>query len=401
MHFRRWWCAVVMTTAAVLAVPGAATASDEKRVEHYLQAFYESALWHDGKNAVWVRKWAQPLRVRLTGLMAEVYGEQVLSRLKAITEIAGLEYSVLQTGDKNTNFLIEFVDSGNLVANGRAAGCVAHTYSGPGNTYAYVHILINLRMGSELGHCISHELMHALGFPGHPHGIDSVLSYAHRRDDLTDVDRMSLRILYDRRIEAGAFQLPALAAARQVLVDMLVADGAPAQTLQYGRRFVQNLVPFTAGLAEKGNIGLQYQLGIAYTFGQVVERDPAQGLVWLRRAAAAGGPEAKVMAVQSQAMVGHAYMIGRGIAKDPAAAIPWYHRAAEHGHLAAQQVLGIAYRDGVGVTPDPAEAYKWLTLAAEQKDAEAQSYLSKLTTTLSPSEIEEGRRRASGWSPAP
>jgi hypothetical protein len=401
MHFRRWWCAAVMAAAAVLAVPGAATATDEKRVEHYLQAFYESALWHDGKSAVWVRKWAQPLRVRLTGLMAELYSQQVLDRLQAITEIAGLEYSVLQTGDKNTNFLIEFVDSGSLVANGRAAGCVTHTYSGPGNTYAYVHILINLRMGSELGHCISHELMHALGFPGHPHGIDSVLSYVHRRDDLTDADKMSLRILYDRRIEAGAFQLPALAVAREVLVDKLIAAGAPDPTRQYGRRFVQNMVPLTVGLAEKGNVGLQYQLGIAYTFGQVVERDPVKGFAWLRRAATASAPEAKVMAVQGQAMVGHAYMIGRGIEKDPTAAIPWYRQAANQGHLAAQQVLGIAYRDGIGVTPDPVEAYKWLTLAAGQKDAEAQVHLSKLTPTLSPSEIEEGRRRASGWNPAP
>lgn len=401
MHFRRWWCAAVMTAAAVLTAPGAATANDEKRVEHYLQAFYESALWHDGKNAVWVRKWAQPLRVRLTGLQAETYSGLVLERLKAVTEIAGLEYSVLQTGDKNTNFLIEFVDSSSLVANGRSAGCVTHTYSGPGNTYAYVHVLINLRMGAELGHCISHELMHALGFPGHPHGVDSVLSYVYRRDDLTDADRMSLRILYDPRIEAGAFQLPAIAVARDVLVDKLIADGAPAPTRELGRRFVQNMVPLTTALAEKGNVGLQYQLGIAYTFGQVVERDPAAGLTWLRRVATASTPGAKGMAVQGQAMVGHAYMIGRGIARDPAAAIPWYRQAADYGHLAAQQVLGIAYRDGVGVAPDPAEAYKWLTLAAEQKDAEAQSNLSKLTLTLAPSEIEEGRRRASRWNPAP
>lgn len=401
MHFRRWWCAAVVAAAAVLAVPGAATANDEKRVEHYLQAFYESALWHDGKSAVWVRKWAQPLRVRLTGLMAEVHGDFVLSRLKAVTEIAGLEYSVLQTGDKNTNFLIEFVDSSSLVANGRAAGCVTHTYSGPGNTYAYAHVLINLRMGAELGHCISHELMHALGFPGHPHGMDSVLSYVHRRDDLTETDRMSLRVLYDRRIEPGAFQLPAVATAREVVTDLMVADGTPENVRGYGTRFVQNLVPLTAALAEKGNVGLQYQLGIAYTFGQVVERDAALGLNWLRRAATAAGPEAKVIGVQGQAMVGHAYMIGRGIAKDPAEAIAWYRQAANHGHLVAQQVLGVAYRDGVGVAADPAEAYKWLTLAAEQKDAEAQTHLSKLSLTLSPSEIEEGRRRASFWNPAP
>lgn len=401
MDFRRWWCAVAIAAAAVLAVPAAAVANDEKRVEHYLQAFYESALWHDGKSAVWVRKWAQPLRVRMVGPMSETYRDLVLGRLKAMTAIAGLDFSVQQTGDRTTNFLIEFIDTSSLVANGRAAGCVTHTYSGPGNLYAYAHVMINLRMGNELAHCITHELMHALGFPGHPHGIDSVLSYVHHRDDLTETDRMSLRVLYDPRIEAGAFQLPAIAAAREAIVDQLVAAGAPEGTREYGRRFVQNLVPLTISLAEKGNVGLQYQLGIAYTFGQIVDRDPALGLTWLRRAASATAPDAKTMAVQGQAMVGHAYMIGRGIAKDPAAAIPWYRQAADHGHLVAQQVLGVAYRDGVGVEPDPVEAYKWLALAAEQKDAEAQTHLSKLTPVLSPSQIEEGRRRASGWSPVP
>ncbi len=401
MHFRRWWCVAVIAAAAVLAAPFAATASDEKRVEHHLQAFYESALWHDGKSAVWVRKWAQPLRVRMTGPMAETYGDLVLGRLKTMTEIAGLEFSLLQAGDKNTNFLIEFVDTRSLVANGRAAGCVTHTYSGPGNVYAYAHVLINLRMGAELAHCITHELMHALGFPGHPHGIESVLSYVHRHDDLTDADRMSLRTLYDPRVEAGAFQLPAIAAAREVIVGRLVAEGAPEKTREHGRRYVQNLVPLITALAEKGNVGLQYQLGIAYTFGQIVGRDPVQGLAWLRQAAAASGPENKTMAVQGKAMVGHAYMIGRGIAKDPAAAIPWYRQAADHGHLMAQQVLGVAYRDGVGVERDPVEAYKWLMLAAEQKDAEAQTHLSRLTPVLSPSQIEEGRRRVSGWNPVP
>jgi len=390
-----------MAATAVLAVPGAASANDEKRVERYLQAFYESALWHDGKSAVWVRKWGQPLRVRMAGPMAETYGSMVLGRLKAMTEIAGLEVSVVPTFDRNTNVFIEFVDTSSLVANGRAAGCVTHTYSGPGNLYAYAHVLINLRMGNELSHCITHELMHLLGFPGHPHGIDSVLSYVYRRDDLTDADRMSLRVLYDPRIEAGAFQFPAMAAAREAIIDRLVAEGAPEETREHGKRFIRNLVPLTVSLAEKGNAGLQYQLGIAYTFGQVVERDPVKGLTWLRQAASASGPENKTMAVQGKAMVAHAYMVGRGVAKDPVAAIPWYRQAADQGHLLAQQVLGMAYRDGVGVEADPVEAYKWLTLAAEQKDAEAQTHLSRLTPVLSPSQIEEGRRRVSGWSPSP
>jgi len=391
---------MVMLTVAVVGYVPFASAADEKHVEQYLQAFYESALWHDGRNAVWVRKWAQPLRLRFTGLPAEKHRGFVLDRLGAMTRMAGLDYSVVPDGQGEINFLVEFVDTGALMANGRPAGCVAHTYSGPGNVYAYAHIVLNLRMGHELNHCITHELLHALGFPGHPHATDSVLSYVYRRDDLTDADRMSLAVLYDPRITPGAFQLPAMAAAREVIVDKLVARGAPPQTREMGRKFVANLLPLTMGMAEKGDVGLQYQIGIAYTFGQTVDADPVTGLAWLRRAAAASEPRWRTMAVQAQAMVGHAFMMGRGVERDAAAAVPWYRQAADQGHLMAQQMLGIAYRDGRGVERDAVEAYKWLSLAAQQKDREASLYLASLTPALSASEIEEGRRRVSAWKPA-
>ena len=400
MHFRRWWGAMAMLAVAVVGYVPAASAADEKQVEQYLQAFYESALWHDGRSAVWARKWAQPLRLRFAGLPAEKHRGFVLERLGAMTRIAGLEYSVVPPGQGEINFLVEFVDTAALTANGRAAGCVAHTYSGPGNVYAYAHIVLNLRMGHELNHCITHELFHALGFPGHPHGSDSVLSYVYRRDDLTDADRMSLAVLYDPRISAGAFQLPAMAVAREVIVDKLIARGEPAETRELGRKFINNLVPLTTGLAEKGDVSLQYQLGIAYTFGQIVEPNPEFGLAWLKRAAGATEPRWRTMAVQAQAMVGHAFMMGRGTARDAAAAVPWYRQAADHGHLMAQQMLGIAYRDGRGVERDAVEAYKWLTLAAQQKDREAATFLASLTPALSAAEIEEGQRRAMAWKPA-
>jgi len=399
MHFGRWWGAGVMLAVAVVGYVPFVHAADEKQVEQYLQAFYESALWHDGRNAVWVRKWAQPLRLRFTGLPAEKHRAVVLERLAEMTQIAGLDHTVVAPGAGEINFLVEFVDTASLTANGRAAGCVAHTYSGPGNVYAYAHLVLNLRMGHELNHCITHELFHALGFPGHPHAVDSVLSYVYRRSEMTDADRMSLAVLYDPRLSAGAFQLPAMAAARDVIVEKLVARGEPETARDLGRKFVRNLLPLTVSLAERGDVALQYQLGIAYTFGQTVENDPQTGLTWLRRAAAASEPRWRNMATQAQAMVGHAYMIGRGTTRDTAAAVPWYRQAANQGHLMAQQMLGVAYRDGLGVARDPVEAYKWLSIAAQHKDRDAATYLASLTPALTAAEIQEGQRRAMAWKP--
>jgi len=395
---RRGLAAVTFILAAALLAPRPVLA-DEKRVEQHLQAFYELALWNDGRWPVFTRKWTQPIRVKIVGPMSDTYSEIVIARLKAMTEIAKVEFTLLRPDEKGENFLVEFVDTTQMFAAGRSAGCIAYTTWNAG-ALTSARLALNLRMGFDLRRCITHELMHAMGFPGHPHNLDSVLSYISRREDLTETDRFALRVLYDPAMKVNTFQLPAMALAREVIVDKMIADGAPQETREMGRRFVQNLVTLTRDLAEKGNPGLQYQLGIAYTFGQVVEKDEVAGFAWFKRVASApphGDWNSTI--TDGHFMVGYGLANGRGTAADLSEAIRWYKAAAERGHLIAQNNLGLHYRDGKGIERDPAEAYKWLSLAADRKYGLAENNLKSLVPGLTPADVAEGKRRATSWKP--
>ncbi len=387
----------VLALIAAMAAPAAR--ADGPDVDPYLQAFYESALWNDGRWPVPVRKWTDPIRVRITGTMSDAYTDMVLPRLRELTTLAGLNRTVLPGGASDENFLVEFVDTSQLYGSGRAAGCLTNTWWNTASRIIKAKLVINLRDGN-LRSCIAHELMHAMGFPGHPHAIDSVLSYVYHRDYLTMVDKMSLRVLYSARLQPGLYQLPAMAAARQEIVSRLTADGAPGLASDAGGQFIKNLVPLTIKLAEAGNVALQDQLGIAYTFGQVVGKDEKAGFAWFQRAAASTQPEWRVWTTDAMFMLGYALTNGRGATIDYGQGIRWYRQAASRGNIPALHNLGVMFRDGTGVPADQVEAYKWFSLAAEKKFNLSEKSLANVIAKMTADQIEEGRRRAAGWKPA-
>lgn len=398
MRLRSW---LVVLAALIGAVPQARAADKaEKDVEAYLQTFYEAALWTgNGQQPGSIVKWTQPIRVRMTGPMSGSYADMVIERLRQLTDIAGLELTVLPANKTDENFLVEFVDTTQLIVGGQATNTCISTWRTNESGFTHAQLIINLNATFRLRRCITHESMHAMGFTGHPHASDSVLSYVYQREDLSPVDKMSLRVLYDQRLKPGTFQLAAMALARDILVDKLVADGASDDTRTLGQTYIRNLVPLTLRLAEEGNVGLQYQLGVAYTFGQVVPKDEAAGFAWLKRAAQVNQPQWRNWSTMGLFMVGLGLAAGRGIAADPAEAVRWYRLAADRGHVGAQNNLGWAYQQGQGVAADPVEAYKWYALAADKKYKLAETNLAKLAETMTAEQIEGGRRRMAEWKP--
>lgn len=393
----------LLLAAAILAAVVRPAAADTA-FETYLQEFYEAALWNDGKVPTPIHKWTNPVRVRMTGPMVGSYADTVMDRLRQLTAMAGIEVALVAPGATDENFLVEFVETHELFAGGRAAGCVSYTDWNAQGEITKARLVINLSQGFGLRRCITHESMHALGFAGHPQAIDSVLSYVYQREDATEIDKISLQTLYDPRVKPGLFQLPGMAAASDVVVDKLLAahilpDGGVEAARAQGRQFVANLVPLTISLAEKGNVALQFQLGAAYTFGQVVDKDEAKGFAWYKRAAESTAPEWRSSAIGAMFFVGYGLAAGRGTAANAAEAVEWYGRAAARGHIAAQNNLGVLYRDGTGVGRDPVEAYKWLALAANKNFALAKKNLDGLAPSLSAEQREEAQRRVAAWKP--
>jgi serine/threonine protein kinase len=135
-------------------------------------------------------------------------------------------------------------------------------------------------------------------------------------------------------------------------------------------------------LAERGEAGAQYQLGMLYLQGQGVARSDPDAMRLLGRAADQGHARA-------QLALGDLYAAGRGAARDDRAARTWYEKAAMQGSLDAQLKLGDLYAGGRGVTQSSFQAYVWYGVAARSGSAPARERLVRTATQLQPAEIEQ------------
>jgi TPR repeat protein len=93
-----------------------------------------------------------------------------------------------------------------------------------------------------------------------------------------------------------------------------------------------------------------WRTGLAYRNGAGRSKDAAQAVIWLRRAAALGKPEAMFILAQMLAA-------GEGVAADPREAKHWLEVAAEADYPEALQELALS-------EPDPARAAVLMKRAA-------------------------------------
>ena len=148
-------------------------------------------------------------------------------------------------------------------------------------------------------------------------------------------------------------------------------------------------------LAERGDAGAQYKLGVMHYYGEGVPQNFAEAVVWFRRAAEQDDAEAifklgvmydrgegvardvaeararyrraaELGYAKAQNNVGNMYYLGFGVAQDYAEAVGWYRRAAEQGYPYAQYNLALRYENGEGVPKDYVESFAWYNLAATQ-----------------------------------
>jgi uncharacterized protein len=148
---------------------------------------------------------------------------------------------------------------------------------------------------------------------------------------------------------------------------------------------------------DEGNVEAQFNLGLLYSSGQGGPQDYAQALIWYRKAADQGDARAQVY-------LGGMYRVGRGVRQDYAQAVAWFRKAANQGNLFAQADLGEMYRDGQGVPQDFVPAYMWFSLVASgASDASIRDLAvrdrNELAAKMTPAQISEAQRLASGWAP--
>jgi hypothetical protein len=150
-------------------------------------------------------------------------------------------------------------------------------------------------------------------------------------------------------------------------------------------------------LAEQGDDGTQFKLGIMYATGQGVPQDYLEAAKWYRRAAAQGY-------AQAQNNLGTMYDNGQGVPQVYTEAVKWYRRAAEQSNAHAQYNLGYMYAAGRGVNQDYVTAHKWFNLSASRslwdddrdKAVKNRDIVARYMTA---SEIAEAQRLARTWQP--
>jgi TPR repeat protein len=101
----------------------------------------------------------------------------------------------------------------------------------------------------------------------------------------------------------------------------------------------------------------QHNVGAAYAWGEVVQKDFSRAARWYRRAARRGD-------AQSQYDLGFMYLLGEGVDHDPIEGVRWLERSAEQGFDSAMRLLADVYPDGAyGVRADPEKSEHWRSAA--------------------------------------
>jgi len=148
----------------------------------------------------------------------------------------------------------------------------------------------------------------------------------------------------------------------------------------------------TSTLAEQGQAGSQYQLGLLYANGQGVTKDDAKARQWYEKAAVQGHAEAQVN-------LGILLMYARGGQQDYKMAVYYLRLSANQGNDLAQRRLGQMYERGDGVPQDYVKAYMWYSLGAANGMEAGARLRDALAKRMDPDQIAEAQKLAREWKP--
>ena len=101
----------------------------------------------------------------------------------------------------------------------------------------------------------------------------------------------------------------------------------------------------------------------------------------------------------AQFNLGVMYNNGQGVPQNHAEAVKWYRTAAVQGYALAQVNLGFMYNNGQGVPQNHVLAHMWYNLAGAQGVADAPKYRDRSASKMTPAQIAEAQRLAREWQP--
>ena len=144
-------------------------------------------------------------------------------------------------------------------------------------------------------------------------------------------------------------------------------------------------------LADSGDAGSQYGLGMMYGNGFGVSMDDALALNWYSLAADQGHAGAQYnLAIM--------YQNGWGVPINDEEAIRYYMLASEQGVAAAMTALGRYFAMDYSDAYDPVQAYKWFSLAYLLQDMDAGVKRETLAARMTVEQIADSNVLIEDWS---
>lgn len=207
----------------------------QDRVENRLATAFEETMFgqhgpagdrpqEPGGIAGRLSKWRSPVTVAIAEGATPENIQATRGRIEILAALSGLEIELLDRDASGGALKLYFSDRKDFVINGnQQAACYAQSETDDDGWIfrAEVHVS-RVDEGEWRIDCLTHELLHALGWRGHTHSIRSAISYMHGESELTRWDEYLMRTLYDPRLEAGTPKADALPTVRAILRELLM-----------------------------------------------------------------------------------------------------------------------------------------------------------------------------------
>lgn len=344
-HFIHWLALLWVLTSTSL--------SYGNELDDDLRSLWES-LWTQTGYPMPLSRWElQPgaaLQFRFTGFDADRQKEHSLKGVAEVLSAAGLAFVDISNSpdaEKNAHIHIEYL--GPLTTNtelGHQLACAAIPKRNQKNLQ--IESVRILAKDGQAHTCMRHELMHALGVPGHPSG-NSILSYfPWRQDQLSAFDKRLLKAWYSPNIHSGKLVFEVIGPMTKAL-SANWSDGSwdTYRSLEIKRiKFIQDVINEMESFA----IGR----------GEIP--------VILKRSGMTSSEAINAAKSEIAYNLGSAYQSGELVTSDITKTIQWYEIAASQKHAPAHVRLFYLYANEGSPAEDPVKAYQWLTLLSRQID---------------------------------